>query len=38
MPKGAIIYACGMGRTKTMAEAIANGAVTIRGIDNLRRT
>jgi len=33
MPKMAIIYATGMGRTKTMAEAIANGAMTIEGID-----
>lgn len=33
MPKMAIIYASGMGRTKTMAEAIANGALTIPGIE-----
>jgi len=33
MPKMAIIYATGMGRTKTMAEAIANGAMTIEGVD-----
>ena len=33
MPKMAIIYASGMGRTKTMAEAIANGAMTIEGVD-----
>ena len=31
MPKIAIIYASGMGRTKKMAEAIANGAMTIEG-------
>ena len=29
MPKIAIIYATGMGRTKKMAEAIASGAMTI---------
>ena len=29
----AIIYASGMGRTKTMAEAIANGAMTIEGVE-----
>jgi len=33
MPKMAIIYASGMGRTKMMAEAIANGAMTIPGIE-----
>ena len=33
MPKMAIIYASGMGRTKTMAEAIANGAMTIEGVE-----
>jgi flavorubredoxin len=33
MPKMAIIYASGMGRTKQMAEAIANGAKTIDGVD-----
>ena len=33
MPKMAIIYASGMGRTKTMAEAIANGAMTIDGVE-----
>jgi flavodoxin I len=33
MPKMAIIYATGMGRTKTMAEAIANGAMTIEGVE-----
>ncbi len=35
MPKIAIIYASGMGRTKTMAEAIANGAMTIDGVEVL---
>jgi flavodoxin short chain len=35
MPKIAIIYASGLGRTKTMAEAIANGALTIEGVDVL---
>jgi flavodoxin len=35
MPKMAIIYASGLGRTKTMAEAIANGAMTIEGVDVL---
>ena len=35
MPKLAIIYASGLGRTKTMAEAIANGAMTIEGVDVL---
>jgi flavodoxin I len=35
MPKVAIIYASGMGRTKQMAEAIANGAKTIKGTDVL---
>jgi flavodoxin I len=35
MPKIAIIYASGMGRTKLMAEAIANGAKTINGVDVL---
>jgi flavodoxin len=29
MPKVAIIYGSGLGRTKQMAEAIANGAKTI---------
>jgi flavodoxin I len=33
MPKMVIIYATGMGRTKTMAEAIANGAMTIEGVE-----
>lgn len=33
MPKIAIIYGSGMGRTKQMAEAIANGAKTISGVD-----
>jgi flavodoxin I len=33
MPKMAIIYASGLGRTKTMAEAIANGAMTIEGVE-----
>jgi flavodoxin short chain len=35
MPKIAIIYASGMGRTRQMAEAIANGAKTINGVDVL---
>lgn len=35
MPKMAIIYASGLGRTKTMAEAIANGAMTIEGVEVL---
>jgi flavodoxin short chain len=35
MPKIAIIYASGLGRTKKMAEAIANGALTIEGVDVL---
>ena len=35
MAKIAVIYASGLGRTKTMAEAIANGASTIEGIDVL---
>ena len=35
MPKIAIIYASGMGRTKKMAEAIANGALTIEGVEVL---
>ena len=33
MPKMAIIYASGMGRTKTMAQAIADGAMTIPSIE-----
>lgn len=33
MPKIAIIYGSGMGRTKQMAEAIANGAKTISGVN-----
>lgn len=33
MPRIAIIYASGLGRTKKMAEAIANGAMTIKGVD-----
>jgi flavodoxin I len=33
MPKMAIIYGSGLGRTKQMAEAIANGAKTIEGVD-----
>ena len=37
MPKIAIIYASGMGRTKKMAEAIANGAMTIEGIEVLMK-
>lgn len=35
MPKISIIYASGMGRTKKMAEAIANGAMTIEGVEVL---
>jgi len=35
MPKIAIIYGSGLGRTKKMAEAIANGAMTIQGVDVL---
>ncbi len=35
MPKMAIIYASGLGRTKKMAEAIANGAMTIEGVEVL---
>jgi flavodoxin short chain len=35
MPKISIIYASGMGRTRQMAEAIANGAKTIDGVDVL---
>jgi flavodoxin I len=35
MPKIAVIYASGMGRTKKMAEAIANGAMTIEGVEVL---
>jgi flavodoxin len=35
MPKIAIIYASGLGRTKKMAEAIANGAMTIEGTEVL---
>jgi flavodoxin I len=35
MPKIAIIYGSGLGRTKKMAEAIANGAMTIEGVDVL---
>ena len=37
MPKIAVIYASGMGRTKKMAEAIANGAMTIEGIEVLMK-
>ncbi len=33
MPKVAIIFGSGLGRTKQMAEAIANGAKTIEGVD-----
>ncbi len=33
MPKVAIIYGSGLGRTKQMAEAIANGVKTIEGVD-----
>ncbi len=33
MPKIAIIYGSGLGRTKMMAEAIAEGAKTIEGVD-----
>jgi flavodoxin I len=35
MPKISIIYASGMGRTRQMAEAIANGAKTIDGVEVL---
>ena len=35
MPKMAVIYASGLGRTKKMAEAIANGAMTIEGVEVL---
>ena len=35
MPKIVIIYGSGMGRTRQMAEAIANGAKTINGVDVL---
>ena len=35
MPKIAIIYGSGMGRTKNMAEAIANGSMTIEGVEVL---
>ena len=35
MPKIVVIYASGMGRTKKMAEAIANGAMTIEGVEVL---
>ena len=35
MPKIAVIYATGLGRTKKMAEAIASGAMTIEGTDVL---
>jgi flavodoxin short chain len=35
MPKVAIIYASGLGRTKQMAEAIADGARTVDGVDVL---
>ena len=37
MAKMAIIYASGMGRTKQMAEAIADGAKTIEGVDIVLR-
>jgi len=33
MPKMVIVYGSGMGRTKTMAEAIADGARTIEGVE-----
>ncbi len=33
MPKFAVIYASGLGRTKKMAEAIADGAMTIPGVE-----
>ncbi len=33
LPRMAIIYASGLGRTKQMAEAIAEGAKTIEGVD-----
>jgi len=35
MPKIVVIYASGMGRTKKMAEAIANGAMTVEGVEVL---
>ena len=35
MPKVAIIYASGLGRTKKMAEAIADGVKTVDGVDLL---
>ena len=35
MPKISIIYGSGLGRTKVMAEAIANGASTINGTEVL---
>ncbi|HOT06422.1 MAG: Type A flavoprotein FprA [Methanosaeta sp. PtaB.Bin039] len=35
MPKLAIIYASGMGRTKKMAETIAEGAKTVDGVEVL---
>ncbi|HPW72498.1 MAG: FprA family A-type flavoprotein [Methanothrix sp.] len=35
MPKIAVIYASGLGRTKKMAEAIANGAMSIEGTEVL---
>lgn len=33
MPKVAVVYASGLGRTKAMAEAIANGAETVEGVE-----
>ena len=35
MPKIAIIYASQSGKTKRMAEAIANGAKSVEGVDVL---
>ena len=33
MPKVAIVYSSGMGRTKKMAEAVAEGVQTVEGVD-----
>lgn len=33
MPKVAVVYASGLGRTKAMAEAIANGVETVEGVE-----
>jgi flavorubredoxin len=37
MSKIAIIYGSGMGRTKKMAEAIANGAMSVEGVEVLMK-